>query len=331
MGWRSLGLLVVALSLPVRAEVAEIHVAQQYGLAFLPLMLMERDHLVEAQARRAGLADLKVLWSKVAGPSVMNDGLVSGSLQFAAVGAPALATLWSKTRDGLGVKAIGAMTSYPLFLNTRNAKLKTARDLGAADRIALPSIKVSTQAVMLQMLAAREYGADQYARFDPLTVGLAHPDALLALMNGTGGVNAHFASSPYHEQEMRIPGVRTLLSSYDILGGRATAVLVSSTSRFRAENPKVYRAFLDALAEAMALINRDKMAAAKAYLGLARDSRDSVEDIHRIISAPDYAYTLTPEKVFKTAEFMYRIGSIKVKPASWKDLFFLEAHGLSGD
>jgi NitT/TauT family transport system substrate-binding protein len=29
-------------------------------------------------------------------------------------------------------------------------------------------------------------------------------------------------------------------------------------------------------------------------------------------------------------EFLHAIGSVKNKPASWKDLFFEEAHGLPG-
>ena len=40
---------------------------------------------------------------------------------------------------------------------------------------------------------------------------------------------------------------------------------------------------------------------------------------------------LTPQKVGKTADFMYKIGTIKTKPASWKELFFPEVHGLAGD
>ena len=35
-----------------RAEVSEITIAQQFGVAFLPLMLMERDSLIENMLRR---------------------------------------------------------------------------------------------------------------------------------------------------------------------------------------------------------------------------------------------------------------------------------------
>ena len=60
-----------------------------------------------------------------------------------------------------------------------------------------------------------------YQKFDEYTVSLAHPDAMVALMNNTGGVNAHFATSPFYEAEMKLPGARVLTTSYDILGGRA--------------------------------------------------------------------------------------------------------------
>jgi NitT/TauT family transport system substrate-binding protein len=29
-------------------------------------------------------------------------------------------------------------------------------------------------------------------------------------------------------------------------------------------------------------------------------------------------------------KFMHKVGRIKKKPASWKDLFFADAHGLNG-
>jgi NitT/TauT family transport system substrate-binding protein len=38
-----------------------------------------------------------------------------------------------------------------------------------------------------------------------------------------------------------------------------------------------------------------------------------------------------PKKTFKFAEFMHRIGAVKGKPESWKDLYFAEAHAVGGD
>ena len=313
------------------AEVSEINVAQQYGVSFLPLMVMEREKLVEKHGKALGLPDLKANWVSVAGPSVMNDGVISGAIQFIAVGAPSLITLWDKTKNNVQVKGVSAMTTYPLYLNVRNPNIKSIKDFTDQDKIVVPSIKVSTQAIMLQMEAAKVFGDANYAKLDPFTVGLSHPDGLLALTNKSGGVDAHFTSSPFHEQEMKLPGVRTLTTNYEILGGPATAVVIAASTKFRNVNPKAYQAFYDALGEAIATINKDKRAAAKVYLEQAKDTKNSVDDIYAMISASDYRYTLTPQKVGATADFMYKIGSIKTKPTSWKDVFFPEVHTLPGD
>jgi len=323
--------LALVASTSARAETTEVTIAQQFGVSFLPLMMMEQNGAIERQARALGIDNLKTNWVKVAGPSVINDGLLSGTVHFAATGAPSLATLWSKTKNNVGIKGVSAITSYPLYFVTRNPDLKSLKDLSGKDKIAVPSVKISTQAIMLQMAAAELFGQSNYTRFDELTISLAHPDAMLALMNNIGGVNAHFATSPFYEQEMKIPGARVLTTSYDILGGRASALVITTTSKFRDANPKVYRAFLAALKETIDAINQDKRAAAATYLKLANDTKNSVDDIYAVINDKDYAFTLSPEKVFKTARFMATVGSLKDAPENWKDLFFPEIHDLPGD
>ena len=321
--------ILLASATLARAEVAEITVAQQYGVSFLPLMVMERESLIEKQAQAVGVPALKANWVKVAGPSVMNDGLLSGTIHFAAQGAPSLITLWDRTRGNM--RGVAAMTTYPLYLISRNPKVKTIKDFGPEDKIAIPSVKISTQAIMLQMAAAAAFGEKEYAKLDPLTISLSHPDAVLALTNNTAGVNAHFTSSPFYEQEINLPGIHLVTTNYEILGGPATAVLLTATARFRDANPKAYQAFFAGLSEAIERINKDKRAAAQLYLEVARDTRNKVEDIVRIISDPDYAYTLQPQKVLKTAQFMAKVGSIKQSPGTVADLFFPEIAHLHGD
>jgi NitT/TauT family transport system substrate-binding protein len=323
--------LMLAATAPAsRAEISEVTIAQQFGVAFLPLMLMERDGLIEKHAKSAGI-EVKTNWQKVAGPSVINDGLLSGTVHFGAVGAPSLITLWAKTKGNAGVKGMAAMTSYPLYFVTRNPDLKSLKDLSQKDKVAVPSVKISTQALMLQMAAFDLFGPSNYQKFDEFTVSLAHPDAMVALMNNSGGVNAHFATSPFYEAEMKIPGARVLTTSYEILGGRASARVIIATAQFHDANPKVYKAFLAAQKEAIDTINKDKMAAAKAYLEIANDRKSTLEEIFGVINDKDYAYTLSPEKVFKTAVFMGKVGTIKDPPAKWQDMFFPDIHDLPGD
>jgi NitT/TauT family transport system substrate-binding protein len=331
--WRAFGVAVAMLAgiMQAKAEVTEVTVAQQYGVAFLPMMIMERDGLAEKHAKKAGLDGVKLNWVKVAGPSVMNDGLLSGTMHFAAQGAPSMITLWDRTRGNMGIKGVSAMTTYPLYLVTKNPDVKSIKDFTDKDKIAVPSVKISTQAIMLQMAAAEAFGEKNYTKLDPLTISLAHPDAFLALTNNTAGVNAHFASSPFYEQEIKMPGAHVITTNYKILGGPASALIVTTTTKFRESNPKTYRAFYDGLAEAIEVVNKDKRAAAKAYLEMAKDTKNSVEDIFAIINDKDYAYTLQPQKVLKTAQFMAKVGSIKQTPKTVEEMFFPEAAGLGGD
>ncbi len=311
-----------------RAEMSEIKVAQQYGIGYLPLMIMEEQKLIEKHAKAAGI-DVKVGWAKFAGGNVMNDALLSNSLQFASGGVGPLVTLWSRTRGNLDVKAVGAINSMPLYLNTRNPAVKTLRDFTEKDKIALPAVKVSIQAITLQMAAEKTFGEGQQNKLDPLTVSMSHPDAQTALLSGASEVDAHFSSPPFQYQQLEKPGIHTVLNSYDVLGGPGTFNLVWTTAKFRNENPKLYDAFAKALDEATDIINRDKRAAAQTYLRLSKD-KDTVDDIAKMLNDPNIVFTTTPQNVMKYVNFMLKIGAIKTKPDSWKDLFFPNVHGLQG-
>ena len=327
VSWALLALLVV-LSPLARAEMSEIKVAKQYGISYLPLMLMEDQKLIEKYAKSEGL-NVAVSWATFAGGNVMNDALLSNSLQFASGGVAPFVTLWSRTRGSLDVKSVGAINSMPLYLVTRNPDVKTLKDFTDKDRIGLPAVKVSIQAMTLQMAAEKAFGPGQQAKLDPLTVTLSHPDAMQALLSGRSEVDAHFGSPPFQYQELRSPGVHTVLNSYDVLGGPATFNVVWTSSKFKDENPKLYGAFVKALDDAIAQINRDKRAVAETYLRLSKD-KDSLEDILAMLNDPAIVYTTTPQNVMKYVDFMYKTGAIKVKPDSWKDLFFPNAQGLPG-
>jgi NitT/TauT family transport system substrate-binding protein len=311
------------------AEVKEVRIARGFAIPHLPIMIMEHDKLLEKHARAAGLGDIAVEYSTIGAGSVMNDALLSASLSFGVGGAPPMLTLWDKTRGSNQVKGVCAEATMPLYLNTRNPNLKTVRDLSDKDRIAVGAVKVSIQAVLLQMAAAKEFGADNYTRFDALTVGMNSPDATAALRSGVGDVDVNFSLPPFQYAELKLPGIHTLASSNDIMGGPHTFTLVYTSSRFHDANPKLYRAFLEAIKEAIDVINRDKSGVAKIYIEMTH-AKESVADIVAILDDPQVRFTMTPEGTMKFADFMQRIGSIKNKPASWKDYFFEEIHGQPG-
>lgn len=315
------GLLGGAAS--AQAETKELRVAKQYGLGYLQMMVMEELKLVEKHARAAGLGDLKVSWSTFRSSDVMNDALLSGNLDFGSLGTNGLATIWAKTK-GTPVEVRGAagFNFLPLGLVTREAGIKTLADYTEKHKIAVPAVRVSNQAILLQMAAAKQFGQANYTKLDPLTVSMTHPDAMAALLSGAGEIGSHFASSPFLQKELERPGLRQLLSSTEILGGHINFNILATTSKFHAANPKAYAAYLAAMREATEIINQDKRAAAELYVRMTKD-KSGVDEILKIMNtAGEYNFSQRPVGDMRMIQFMHTIGTIKIKAESWDDLLF---------
>ena len=312
-----------------QAETNDFRIAQQYGIGYLPLHVIKHERLIEKHAQAAGLPELKVSWISLGGGAAMNDALLSDSVDVVSGGVAPFITLWAKTHGNLDVKGVAALESMPIALVTTNPAVHTIRDLSAKDRIGLPSVKVSIQAVTLQMAAEQVFGEGHHDALDQYTVSLKHPDSYAALASGKSEVNAHFGVPPFQEMEEQLPGGHKIVDNYQVLGGPATCNMLWAKPRFRDNNPKVYGALLAALREADELIRRNPQLAARIYL--AEDEAKLDESLLlRIISDPQTTFTTQPVSITKYTDFLFNTAAIKARPDSWKDLFFPEIHSEGG-
>ncbi len=314
-----------------QAEVNEVRITKQFGLGFLPLMVMEDQKLVEKQSKAAGLPEVKGVFMTLSNPAAMNDGLLSGQIDYGTNGPPAVITIWARTKgSGNEIKGVAGMVLTPMWLNTNNPNVKSIRDFTEKDKIAVTAVKVSIPAIIMQMAAVKEWGKDNYAKLDPLTVSMSHPDGMAAFLSKRD-VTAHFTSPPFMYKELEQPGVQRIMSSDDVMGGPTTFSNLYSTSKFHDANPRVYKAVLAAFIEAIDLINKDKKQAAEIYLRISGDKKSTVAEIQKQIEDPNLVFTATPRNIQKYADFMFDVGSIKTKAASWKDIYFPEIHHLPGN
>ena len=310
------------------AEVGEVKLVSQYGIGYMQLTLMKADKLVEKHLAKAGL-NAKVTWSTVGAGTAANDALLAGGLHFASGGTGPALLLWDRTRGNMDVRGVAALSSMPNLLVTRNPAVKSIKDFTDKDRIAMAGAGSSVQTIYLQMAVSKEYGIDQFKKLNPLMVSLPHPEGLRALLSGAGEITAQFTSPPFQNTALENPNIRTVLNSYDVMGGPNTFLMVWATGKFRNENPKTFRAVVDAMKDATDAINADKKRAAETYVREG-GGKESVDKILGLMNDPQMKYTMAPERVLPFAEFMHRIGTLKNKPASWKDLFFPEVHDLPG-
>jgi NitT/TauT family transport system substrate-binding protein len=320
----------LAASTLAAAEVDEVKMMSQYGIGYMQLTVMKHDKLIEKHLKAEGLNDTKVTWAKLGAGSAANDALLAGSLHFAAGGTGPAIILWDKTHGTSNeVRGVAALSSMPCLLITRDANVKTIKDFTDKDRISLAGAGSSVQTIYLQMEVAKQYGIENYKKLNPQMVKLTHPEGLRALLSGQGEITAQFTSPPFQNIALENPKIHTVLNSYDVMGGPNTFLMVWATDKFRKENPKTYKAVMDAMREATDSINKDKRRAAQIYSDEG-GGKEKVDFLLKIMEDPQVHYTLAPERIFPYAQFMHKVGIIKHDPKSWKDLFFPEVYDQPG-
>jgi len=311
---------LVAVAAPARAEVKEVRISKGYGILYLPLMVMEQRKLLEKKAAEAGLGEIKTTWYLFDGGNVINDAMLAGSLDIAGTGAPGFITLWAKSKGTRAeVVGVSGMSGTLLTLNTINPDIKSLKDYTIKDKIALPGIKTSLAAVVLQMAAAKELGKDKWNAVDNSTVGLPHPEAYTAMMSGKTEITSHFASPPYSAMELRDKRVRSVVNSIDALGP-ITLDVVFAPKKFVDENPKTMAAFLAAFDEACDIIAKDKDGAAKDFQASLK-AKLTTEEALEMVSDKNTTFSATPTGMMQFANFMADVGSIKNRPGKWSDMY----------
>lgn len=311
------------------AEIAEVRFVVGPSLTFLVFAVMESEKLVEKHVVAAGLPAPSVKYQRVSNNDAIRDALLAGAVEIAATGVPSFLPLWARTQGNTNIKGIAAFNALPLVLVTRNPDVKSVADFTEKDRIALPGVLNSTQAILLQMTAEKIWGVGHHKRLDSLTVSRGHPDALAALLSGGSEITAHFAAPPFDRTALAAPGIRRLISSHDVYNGPGTNGISLTSQAFRDANPKTLKAVVEATKEATALIASDRRRAAQIYVDVTGD-KVGAQKAFEILDAPDMVFSAIPTGTLQIAQFMFRTGSIKVEPKNWKDMFFPEIHDLPG-
>ena len=258
------GLALLACAQAGAQQKTEITITRQPGIIYLPSHVMEKQQLIEKEAQKLGIPTLKINWVNLSGGGAQTDSLLSGNVDVVNTGVGNLLLLWDRTKGG--VKGIIANSALPLTLVSRNPNIKTLKDYGPNDRIAVPTLKVSTQAILLQMASAAAFGPDQLTKMDVNTVQLGHPDAAIAMSNPQSEITSHFAAPPYSYIELKsVKDAHIILSSPDIIGGPLTQSQFFTTTQFAEANPKIVQAIRAATFVAIDFIKKDTRASVDIY------------------------------------------------------------------
>jgi NitT/TauT family transport system substrate-binding protein len=314
-------LLTLMAAIPAsRAESDQVRIVMPYGLGYLPTYVAVDRGLIEKHAKAAGLGDIKVTVQHMASGPASSDMLLAGDADVAMGGFGPAFVLWDKTRGAGKVRIMTPLSSSPIWLLTNDPHIQSIRDFGPDDRIAVSAVKVTAQALALEMAAAKEWGWDQRFRLDPNMVSMSNPDGMQMLLSNSGPVRTQAAIIPFSVQEMESGKVHMVMNSEDYLEpGTSIAVLYASAG-FHDASPKLYAATAAAFEEAFDFIHQHPHEAAEIFVAREPQKRELAWTEAMIVNPKMILYSSTPRGLMNYANFMYRSGSIKTKPDSWKDL-----------
>ncbi|TPQ49082.1 ABC transporter substrate-binding protein [Prosthecomicrobium hirschii] len=308
----------------------DIAISRQPGILYLPTHVIEKKKLLEKHAERLGLPGVTTKWIAFSNGGAQQDALLSGSVDIINTGTGPLLVLWDKTRGR--VKGICASSAQPLLLISRDPRIKSLADFGEGDKIAVPTVRVSTQAILLQLAASQMFGPDKWNHFDAMTVQLGHPDAFVALKNPSHEVKSHFAAPPFQAYALKqVPGAHVVANSAEIIGSPLSQGQFMTTTGFAEANPKIVQALRAAAEEAKAFVETNTAEALEIYREVTGD-KTSTADLLDVLKEPGMMeWNIYPQGTMKFATHLAKIGAIKNQPASWKDYYLPVAHDLPGN
>ena len=316
-----LGALVASCTMlcaaSARAEVNEVRIGIQFGLIYLPVAVAEAQGFFAEEAKKAGLADLKVNVQRFSGSPAITDAVLSGNVDVGAFGTPGLLLAWEKTKGHQDVAGLAALGANSFVLDTNKPQIKTLKDFTDDDQIAVPAT-TSPQAIVLRMAAEKTFG--DFRHLDKLLVSMPHPDATAALLSGRV-ISGYMATAPFIAVLRKSDKIHVVTTSKEILGEEMTGVALGAGKKFVDANPTVAKVVIAAVEDGMAFLVHDPSKAADIYIK-SESSKTPKDDIVGMLTDGSIVYSVAPAGLMKLAAFMAKTGEIKAAPKSWEDVFF---------
>ncbi len=284
---------------------AKIRIGYQFGLVYAPILLMKELNLLKKYS-----AAVSGEFMRVASGAAIRDQVIAKQLDVGVLGPPPFLTGW----QFLNWKYVVGTGIFPYQLVTWRQDIKTLKDFKPGDKIAVPGPS-SLQNILLAM-GAKKYLGDAKA-LEKNTISLPHPEAAATMLSKNPTIAAHFANIPLLFKELEAGFIHVVLDGFDAFGGKFMSPLAFAAPEFASKNPGALGVFIAAYNDAVAMINLDTAAAAKA---LAPGVNEPVDTVRRWLRWPGITYTSLPYGAMGWHEFMAAAGMLKKQPSSLADI-----------
>ena len=159
-----------------------------------------------------------------------------------------------------------------------------------------------------------------YDKLHDQVVAMSPSEAVTALVDGSGVVTAYFASPPYTQLALRDAKVHRVLSSVDVINGKASFLVMGATRAYIEAHPQMPDAIGKAMEDAARIIRSDPRRAAQIYLTHEPSMSLSDSIVEAVLREIKDEFGSAVYGVQAFADFMGRHGELKTPPKSWKDI-----------
>jgi NitT/TauT family transport system substrate-binding protein len=314
--WFGMLAALCALSAPAVAQ-EPVRIGIGSGLVFLPAYICDDLGLIEKYGKQAHL-DLKAAFPRFTGAGPLQEALAAGTIDIAPFGVAPLLSDWEKAGGSpRQLLAVSGMTTLSPVLLTNRANVRTLADFGKDDRIAIPAA-TAPQLYFLQMQSEKLFG--KYDKLRSQIVVIPHPQAASTLMEGGGSLVGYFSTAPYTEIALADGRIHKVLSGADVIGGKASFLILAAPKAYVTAHPGVVEAIGKAMDEAAQLIHDDPHHAAEIFLVHEPSKTLDPAAVAAIIGNIKDEFGSPVQGVQVFADFMSRHGGLKAPPKSWKEI-----------
>lgn len=289
---------------------AVLNIAYQYGIAYAPLMIAQKNKTIEKCYKEATGKEVTVNWIQMSSGADINVGIASDELNVGFMGVGPAITGVAKN---VGYKIFTNLSGQEHGMMVNDESVNSLKDIiGTDSQISVVNIG-SIQHIMLAMALEAE-GEDPHA-LDSNLIAMKHPDGMTSLE--TGSVLGHVTTSPYIYKEQANSDLHSIDSVKEAWPKENSFIVGVASEKLYNDNPELYKALCDGIGEAMDFINNNvKEAAAITYETDGSTQEEEEENLTK-------GYYVTETKgVTKMAQFMYENNFVDVDPGEYKDLVF---------
>lgn len=296
-------------------KAAVLNIAYQYGIAYAPAMIAQKNKTIEKRYKDATGKEVTVNWIQMSSGADINTGIASDELNVGFMGVgPAITGVAKK----VGYKIFTNVSGQEHGMMVNDDSKKSLKDIVGSDaQISVVNIG-SFQHIILAMALDAE-GEDPHA-LDSNLIAMKHPDGMTSLE--TGSVLGHVTTSPYIYQEQKESKLHSIDSVKNAWSKENSFIVGVASEKLHSENPELYKALCDGISDAMQFISDNvKDAAAITYEADGSTQEEEQEYLKKGYYSPE------TKGIKKMADFMYKNKFVDEDPGAYEDIVFDNVKG----